>query len=423
MSYRKYIFYGAYLTCPYCGGKGKYRLWYYNTTPPTPIADECGACFRTGCSRFNYFPNDYFFEHPEAKGKEPQGDWMPMPDLPITYINCVLPNLAKPPYTAGLLKWLQKSFPIDDIQRSIEMYQVGQRLNGQIEWPQIDGKGNLREIKLQAHDIDDGHRTDKVGGYWVGTYTMHAELVKCGFLEESRAEQCLFGEHLISRYPDKTICVVESEKTAFVLSLIFDDYVWAATGGSHFISKVKAIKNELKGRTVIVYPDAGTYDEWSEKLQTWKIDCTISPFCETFKYNTDVLDIYFGEGEKDTNDMPDNSIDEVVSMQTAETSHVDNDEAKGNAGKHVHSLVYDLTLARQMLSSSDTIERCKAQLFWGTYNEAMKDVERWYTPTHRTIVAMSPANLMEHLAKVNPSFAALCQQLDLCEPEDLEEPF
>ena len=382
MSYRKYIFYGAYLTCPYCGGKGKYRLWHYNTNPPTPIADpECGACFKANCSHNNYFPRDYFFEHPEAKGKEPQGDWMPMPDLPITYINCVLPNLAKPPYTAGLLKWLQMSFPIEDIQRSIEMYQVGQRMNGQIEWPQIDTEGRVREIKLQAHSTNDGHRTDKVGGYWVGTYTMHAELVKCGFLEESRAEQCLFGEHLISRYPDKTICVVESEKTAFVSSMILQDYVWVATGGSHFLGKVKAIKNELKGRTVIVYPDAGSYDEWSEKLQSWKINCSISPFCETFKHNTDVLDIYFGEGEKDTNDMPDNSIDEVVSMPRSEKVHVPDDETKEGVNVIIPTLASNLPLARSMLNSDDTIQRCKALLFFSTYNSAMRDVERWSTPT------------------------------------------
>ena len=36
--------------------------------------------------------------------------------------------------------------------------------------------------------------------------------------EEWELSQCLFGEHLLSLYPDRTVALVESEKTAVICS-------------------------------------------------------------------------------------------------------------------------------------------------------------------------------------------------------------
>lgn len=47
---------------------------------------------------------------------------------------------------------------------------------------------------------------------------------------------CLFGEHLLKATEGKNCIVVESEKTAFVLSMIYPQFIWTATGGLNNLS-------------------------------------------------------------------------------------------------------------------------------------------------------------------------------------------
>lgn len=49
--------------------------------------------------------------------------------------------------------------------------------------------------------------------------------------QEWELPQCLFGEHLLKKYPNKTVALVESEKTAIICSALMPDYIWLATGG------------------------------------------------------------------------------------------------------------------------------------------------------------------------------------------------
>ena len=43
--------------------------------------------------------------------------------------------------------------------------------------------------------------------------------------------QCLFGEHLLTRYPERIVALVEAEKTAVIGAGFIPEYVWLATGG------------------------------------------------------------------------------------------------------------------------------------------------------------------------------------------------
>lgn len=93
---------------------------------------------------------------------------------------------------------------------------------------------------------------------------MHARLKREGVLpNEWELSQCLFGEHLLKRRPEDTVCLVESEKSALIGSGVMPGYVWLATGGKQ---NLKAEKCEcLKGRNVILFPDLGAFDVWKEK--------------------------------------------------------------------------------------------------------------------------------------------------------------
>ena len=48
--------------------------------------------------------------------------------------------------------------------------------------------------------------------------------------EDFHLKQCLFGEHLLDGN-NGPVAIVESEKTAIIASMFFQDAVWLATGG------------------------------------------------------------------------------------------------------------------------------------------------------------------------------------------------
>ena len=75
---------------------------------------------------------------------------------------------------------------------------------------------------------------------------------------------CMFGEHLLGAFPSQTAALVTDELTAAVMSCFPTPYVWLATG------KEQATPSDLfplVGKTVVVFPNKGEYNEWQETLQ------------------------------------------------------------------------------------------------------------------------------------------------------------
>lgn len=82
---------------------------------------------------------------------------------------------------------------------------------------------------------------------------------------------CLFGEHLLVQ--GKTICLVESEKTAVVASYHYPQFNWLATGGANKLTDEKV--KVLSGYQVYYICDAdkaGKENSTLRKLQYHKID-------------------------------------------------------------------------------------------------------------------------------------------------------
>jgi|GEM_PF-4683846 len=63
----------------------------------------------------------------------------------------------------------------------------------------------------------------------------------------------------------RPIGVVESEKTAVIASIFFEDYVWIATGGCMNLRFHELLR--LAGRRQItLFPDSTHYSTWSQPL-------------------------------------------------------------------------------------------------------------------------------------------------------------
>jgi hypothetical protein len=78
--------------------------------------------------------------------------------------------------------------------------------------------------------------------------------------------QSLFGAHQLIHAPvNKSIALVESEKTAIIAAAFWSDFIWLATGSLNGLTLERC--RSLKGRRVILFPDAGAYGLWQQKAE------------------------------------------------------------------------------------------------------------------------------------------------------------
>ena len=79
----------------------------------------------------------------------------------------------------------------------------------------------------------------------------------------------LFGMHLLKRYPEATINIVESEKTALICATAYGDMeknLWMACGGLEFL-KLDSLQTLIAtGRKIWIWPDKDGVEKWREKV-------------------------------------------------------------------------------------------------------------------------------------------------------------
>ena len=176
----------------------------------------------------------------------------------------------------NLARWLCTQFPEEQVAEVLARYRTGSTRDGRIIYWQIDEHGQVRAGKVMAYDLD-GHRMKdgKRNVCWV--HSMKIDGIR---FDEMLAPQCLFGLHLLNDNVDVNenlaprcvqapslrgraggeAAIVESEKTALIMSLVCPDKVWLATGGkANFKESMLA---PLIGLEVAVYPDADALHDW-----------------------------------------------------------------------------------------------------------------------------------------------------------------
>ena len=154
----------------------------------------------------------------------------------------------------------------EQMLRAAQRYRLGRSRDGGVIFWQIDEHDVLRDGKIMYYH-EDCHRDHDRKPTWVSYL-----LKRSGQLpEEFKSEHCLFGLHLISekcrvKSEKFAAAVVESEKTAVIMSEVKPEYIWLATGGKTELNVAKL--KPLAGRKVILFPDTDengqTYREWYE---------------------------------------------------------------------------------------------------------------------------------------------------------------
>ena len=178
----------------------------------------------------------------------------------------------------------------------VKEYHIGVTKSKDVIFYQLDTEGRCRTGKIMKYDRQTGHRVkdEKVGGKitWVHSVLRLSKDPSLRLPDRWELTQCLFGEHLLKRYPFRPVALVESEKTAVICSSFWPEYIWLATGGK---SQLNDRLQVLKGRRVVAFPDVDGYLEWKEKLSRVRgLDIVVSDVLEkeaTFEERANHVDI------------------------------------------------------------------------------------------------------------------------------------
>jgi hypothetical protein len=251
-------------------------------------------------------PKEWFDLHPdqrsqtiaEKKFEAPQPK--PAVHIPIKVLDSSLKDYEDNSFIQGLLNF----FSADKVEKAVEEYYLGtaQSLTGankSVVFWFIDRYNNIRAGQVKEFNQECKTLSFTLGEETLKAYWVH-RLLKRHYRQEGKAVPewleaylnqdkyltCLFGEHLLTKYPNKPVGLVEAPKTAVIASIVYPEYLWLATTSLSYLTKDRC--QVLKGRTVVLFPDCGIPNKKTGLtcLDVWR--CRVSEFEEiaNFKFST-----------------------------------------------------------------------------------------------------------------------------------------
>jgi hypothetical protein len=203
---------------------------------------------------------------------------LPRLELPRSWVRRTM-ELAVPEkilflYWFNLLPWSEEQRA--RIRETLWTYCVGGWRDGRVVFWQIDHDGVPRAAKLMKY-LPDGHRDKERHPGWI--YNQEGCREACD-PDNHEILKPLFGAHLLKRYPDAVVNIVESEKTALVMANFYgqlDRQLWIACGGLKHLHLESMQPLIDQGRKVWLWPDKDGVHEWqqvadklgSEKVQVY----------------------------------------------------------------------------------------------------------------------------------------------------------
>lgn len=266
--------------CPACGKKTFVK--YVDNENNVYLEDGSGRCDRESSCKYSKLPNKNSviseFTTPIIT-RQPS-------TLQYNFLELCSRSFDK----NNLIQFLKNYFSEEEIQSVILKYRLGTSKHWQgssILW-QITPGNKIMAGKVMLFDVQTGKRIKIPHNHiqWVH------RLLK---LKDFVLQQCLFGLHLINESAKKRIAIVESEKTALIMSLFLPNYIWMATGGKVNFNKKMLLP--IKDYPILVYPDKSEFDDWNKivlelQKEGFKINCSRYIEDKVVSDGTDLADIY-----------------------------------------------------------------------------------------------------------------------------------
>ena len=249
-------------TCPNCGGRKEFT--HYTDECGNYFADNVGICNRVSSCGYNYPPKQYFADNPSGSkfvktraGKSQQIKTQNLTEQPKSFdfiapehLKATLHNYDRNAFVQFLLNLFPDAS--EEIQAVLKMYFVG-TYEDYTCFPQIDRLNRVCKAKLIRFNRATGKRLK-------GDYDTSSLVRKLRLKEDFQYKQIFFGEHLLTRFTNKPVAIVEAEKTAIIASLCFPEFVWLGSNSKTWL-KAERLKR-LGQRQIVLYPDADGFELW-----------------------------------------------------------------------------------------------------------------------------------------------------------------
>lgn len=244
--------------CPGCGEKRLVR--YVDSETGYYVAENFGRCDRENRCQYHERPDFSAIKRPISDLGRATDPPPKEPDyVSVEFVGKSMDNWEK----TNFAKFLIEKFGFEKAKEAAAAYFLGRsrQFNGKasIFW-QIDKEERVRTGKILAYDETTGKRLKNENspltnykGEQVDCLYIHKQIKK-----DFNLSGTFFGCHLLEDFPEKKVCIVESEKTAVICSILIPQYNWLATGGKTGIKIHEySVYSYLKGKTVVMFPDFG----------------------------------------------------------------------------------------------------------------------------------------------------------------------
>lgn len=267
------------VTCPACGGKKSFAP-YIDIETGNDLPEKYGRCNRADqCGyHLNPYKDGYGTDNEKPDGFVPAPIAKTRPDKPAVHLpkDLLIDTLKHDPENK-FLRHLLRLFPAEVVNKLQTEYLIGS--HGVWEGATVFWFVN-RERKIRAGQVKQfdktGHTAKNTDGtsrtVWIHKLIAKETEWLAAYEDQDMRVDCLFGEHLLNRYPDRNIALFESPKTAIIATPFFPDMLCLAVGALDYLTPERV--QSLKGKTVILYPDLSkegkAFAKWSDKADKLK---------------------------------------------------------------------------------------------------------------------------------------------------------
>lgn len=273
--------------CPRCSKKTFVK--YIQTETGNYLSDEFGRCDRETECRYWSTPekeNNTVFEK----------KYIPPPKPSFHSLELLDKMYTKEKQQNNFSLFLETIFTRQQVFEAEQKYFITSsdhfKGGATIFW-QIDILERLHAGKILQYDKVTGKRIKTVEGKGLINW-VHSVLK----LENFNLKQSLFGLQLVTDTNQKTIAVVEAEKTAVIMSIFKPQYTWLATGSKSGF-KYELLK-PIKDFNIIGFPDKSEFEDWNNKakeLNKVGFKIAINEWLEKTNYpnGSDIADVLIKE--------------------------------------------------------------------------------------------------------------------------------
>lgn len=247
-------------TCPSCGARHEFAR--YVDAQGNYLADDVGRCNRESSCEYHKKPKDFFAENAEfaycrSSSRPARQSFAPIIEnakpnfIDFEILRDTLGNYDQ----NSFVQFLTNLFPdrAADVFNVLKMYFVG-TYQDYTCFPSIDRLNRICRAKLIRFDPATGKRMK-------GDYDTSSLPAKLKF-KDFNYKQLFFGEHLLSRFPNKPVAIVEAEKSAIIGALCFPEFVWLGSNSKSWLNAERL--KQIGDRRIILYPDADGFQKWQE---------------------------------------------------------------------------------------------------------------------------------------------------------------